>query len=62
MGGLERTDKLSLALDRVYEYGHIYLDEKIATPELKKAIELIRKAIDEISDWDEFIEDAYEWD
>lgn len=62
MSGLERTAKLSLALDRVYHYGNDYLDERIATLEMKQAIQALQQAIDEIPKWEEFIEDEYEWD
>lgn len=61
MSGIEKTCRLSLALDRVYRHGDLFLNDKIATKEMQEAIEMLQKAIGYIPNWEEFIEQETHW-
>jgi hypothetical protein len=61
MSAIEKICKLSLALDRIYRHGHIFLNDDIATDYVKEAISYLQDAIARIGDWDEFIEKESRW-
>lgn len=61
MSGMEKICLLSLAIDRVAKHGDFYLAGEISTEKMKDAIALIKDAVREIQNWDQFIERESEW-
>lgn len=62
MSGIEKQCRLSLALDRVYRHGDMFLNEGLqANRPLVNAILALQHEVSKIENWDDFIESESSW-